>query len=142
MNPWYIFVICFLLIAIFAAAFIGSLALLIVKTARKEPKKKAAVGLCTSAAALTLSLLFICAHPTYITYNDWAILGSKIQEVEGFYGEFDLGDYQEGERGRVGYFIYTDNGSVMPDHLDHYYYIEYDERGVVYNVFDSCQPGG
>lgn len=30
----------------------------------------------------------------------------------------------------------------MPDHLKHYYYIEYDEWGVVYNVHDSSQPGG
>lgn len=35
----------------------------------------------------------------------------------------------------------TDNGPIMPDHLKHYY-IEYDEWGVIYNVYASCQPGG
>lgn len=61
-------------------------------------------------------------------------------DAERFYGDLDA--YQEGESNRVSCFIYTDNGPVMPDHLDHYYYIEYDEQGVVYNVYDGCQPGG
>ncbi len=40
------------------------------------------------------------------------------------------------------YYIYTDNGPIMPDHLKHYYYMEYDEWGVIYNVYEGCQPGG
>jgi len=30
----------------------------------------------------------------------------------------------------------------MPDHLDHYYYIEYDENGIVKEVYEGSQPGG
>ena len=65
-----------------------------------------------------------------------------INMVEQKYGEFDLGEIKENEKGKVAYYIYTDNGPIMPDHLKHYYFIEYDEWGVIYNVYDSCQPGG
>ena len=47
------------------------------------------------------------------------------------------------------YYKYNDwvilnrnNGPIMPDHLKHYYYMEYDEWGMIYNVFDGLQPGG
>ena len=66
----------------------------------------------------------------------------KLKEFEEKYGEFDLGEIKEGEKGRVAYYIYTDNGPIMPDHLKHYYYMEYDEWGMIYNVFDGLQSGG
>jgi len=69
-------------------------------------------------------------------------LQSNIYTVEQKYGEFDLGKIKDNAKGRVAYYIYTDNGPIMPDHLDHYYYMEYDERGVIYNVYDGVQPGG
>ena len=37
--------------------------------------------------------------------------------------------------------IYTDNGPIMPDYNKHYYNIEYDEWGVVYNVYDAYRSG-
>ena len=46
------------------------------------------------------------------------------------------------EAGKAAYYIYTDEGPIMPDHLKHYYYMEYDVRGVIYNVYEECQPGG
>ena len=62
--------------------------------------------------------------------------------IEQKYGAFDLGEVRENEKGRVAYYIYTDNGPIMPDHMEHYYYMEYDEKGDIYNVYDACAPGG
>ena len=42
----------------------------------------------------------------------------------------------------VYYYIYTDNGPIMSDHMKHYYYMEYDENGIVYNIYDGLPPGG
>ena len=30
----------------------------------------------------------------------------------------------------------------MPDHLPHYYYLEYDDNGIVRNVYEGVAPGG
>lgn len=30
----------------------------------------------------------------------------------------------------------------MPDHLEHYYYVEYDEQGNVKEIYDGTKPGG
>lgn len=62
--------------------------------------------------------------------------------IQQKYGAFDLGEVRENEKGRVAYYIYTDNGPIMPDHLEHYYYMEYDENGVIYNVYDAVTLGG
>ena len=40
------------------------------------------------------------------------------------------------EANRVGYCIYFNDEGF------HYYYIEYDESGVIYHVYDGRQPGG
>lgn len=81
--------------------------------------------------------LFLLSHQTYYKYNDWWVIGKSMAEIEERYGEFDI------ELGsRKGYFIYTDNSWVMPDHLDHYYYIKFDENGIATEVSDGVQPGG
>ena len=88
------------------------------------------------------NILYTISHSTYYKYNDWSILQNSIYEVEEKYGDFDLGQIRENQKGSVGYYIYTDNIPIMPDHLDHFYYMQYDENGIVYNVYDGCQPGG
>ena len=40
------------------------------------------------------------------------------------------------------YYIDTDSGPVMPDHLPYYYYIYYDEKGMVYKVESRAAEGG
>lgn len=70
------------------------------------------------------------------------MLKNDIYKVQEKYGAFDIGKINDGQKGRVGYYIYTDNGPIMPDHLPHYYYIEYDEWGKVYKVYDTCALGG
>lgn len=115
---------------------------LIAKIVRKKDKRAVIIALCSHLILLAVSILYAASHSTYYKYNDWAILQSNIHMIEEKYGEFDLGEVKENEKGRVAYYIYTDNGPIMPDHLKHYYYMEYDERGVIYIVFDGCQPGG
>lgn len=73
-------------------------------------------------------VVYAFSHSTYYKYNDWSILQSDIHIVEKKCGEFDLGEIKDNKKGKVAYYIYTDNGPVMPDHLKHYYYIEYDEN--------------
>ena len=116
--------------------------LFIVHKVRKHDNKTTVVSMGINFVLLVVVILYALSHSTYYRYNDWAILQSNIHMVEQKYGEFDLGEIKENEKGKVAYYIYTDNGPIMPDHLKHYYYIEYDEWGVIYDVYDSCQPGG
>ena len=91
-------------------------------------------------AVLTLLLsiiVFYIIHPTYYKYNDIWIMGNTISDIKNRYGEFDLFN-----DAYAAYYIYTDNKDFLPDHLKHYYYMYYDENNIVYNVEDSCQPGG
>ena len=53
-----------------------------------------------------------------------------------------MNKYIYGKSGRVAYYIYRDDGWIMPDHLPHYYYIEYDENGLATKVYDGVAPGG
>jgi len=89
-----------------------------------------------------LGILFLASHSTHYRYNDWFVLNSSIEQVQRRYGDFDLGRVHPGSSGRVGYYIYKDTRGIMPDYLEHYYYMDYDETGRVYHVFDGCQPGG
>lgn len=113
-----------------------------IKLIKKKNRKAVIIALCIHLVLLTVSILYASSHSTYHKYNDWVILQSDIHVIEEKYGEFDLGEIKEGEKGRVAYYIYTDNGPIMPDYLKHYYYMEYDERGMIYDVYDECQPGG
>lgn len=116
--------------------------LFIVHKVRKHDNKTTVVSMGFNFVLLVVVILYALSHSTYYRYNDQAVLQSNIHMVEQKYGEFDLGEIKENEKGKVAYYIYTDNGPIMPDHLKHYYFIEYDEWGVIYNVYDSCQPGG
>lgn len=142
MNQWYFTIgILFILFMLIVRIIIGII-LFIVHKVRKHDNKTTVVSMGINFVLLVVVILYALSHSTYYRYNDWAILQSNIHMVEQKYGEFDLGEIKENEKGKVAYYIYTDNGPIMPDHLKHYYYIEYDEWGVIYNVYDSCQPGG
>lgn len=142
MNQWYFTIgILFILFMLIVGIIIGII-LFIVHKVRKHDNKTTVVSMGINFVLLVVVILYALSHSTYYRYNDWAILKSNIHMVEQKYGEFDLGEIKENEKGKVAYYIYTDNGPIMPDHLKHYYYIEYDECGVIYNVYDSCQLGG
>lgn len=132
-------IVLLLLVGMIAAA------VRIFKARRKQKRTGHLVALLAAEGILlTAAVIFICSHKTYYRYNDWAILNHNIHMVQQHYGEFDLGyaDPTKNIAGTVAYYIYTDNGSFLPDHLKHYYYISYDEWGVVDAVWDGCQPGG
>lgn len=142
MNPW-IIDFCYLVLWLcFVIVGIASVVLLIVRKRKKKSIKSTVISLVISIFLLAVLILFIASHSTYYKYNDWAILQSNIRVVEEKYGDFDLGTIRDNQAGKVAYYIYTDNGLIMPDHLKHYYYMEYDEWGVIYKVYESCQPGG
>lgn len=142
MNQWYfiIGIMCLLMVLVLGILF--CLILLVIKKIRKRNSKKVFISMGINIFMLVAVVLYAIPHSTYYKYNDWAILESNIYEVEQKYGPFDLGEIQDNKKGTVAYYIYTDNGPIMPDHLKHYYYIEYDVWGIVYKVYDACQPGG
>ena len=142
MNPWTVefgylfFGLIFLIIGIIAGN------LIIKGKHKKKSIKLPAFSLAISSLLLLMLIVFVASHPTYFKYNDWLILDSNINTIHQKYGDFDLGVVTDNKPGKVAYCIYTDNGPFMPDHLKHYYYMEYDEWGVINKVYEACQPGG
>ncbi len=139
MQPWCEFIIS---IMVFGVTGIVLLYCIIQLFRKKKSKKMYAISALTSFLVIVCFGIFLESHQTTFKYNDWEMLNSNINDIQNKYGEFDIGEIQEGKSGRVGYYIYTDDGPIMPDYLKHYYYIRYDENGIVYEVYDSCQPGG
>lgn len=142
MNPWYVDIIeLIILLFLFICSVI--LIVMLIK-AKKHHKAARTKGLLLSLDIILFacSFVFVLSHSTYYKYNDWAVLNSNINSVINKYGVCDKGSIQEGRSGRVGYYIYTDNGPIMPDHMDHYYWIYFDESGTVYKVEESLPSGG
>ncbi|MBD5087301.1 MAG: hypothetical protein HDT30_00595 [Clostridiales bacterium] len=108
---------------------------------QKKSKKRISIFLIIGIALLSSVIVFLSSHATYYKYNDWWIIGRSISEIESKYGEFDFGEFKANTSGKVGYYIYMDNGLIMPDYLKHYYYIENNE-GIANKVYDACQTGG
>lgn len=141
MNPWFAEIIELIILL---ALFICFIILIVMLTkAKKHHKGTRTKGLLLSLDVILFacSLIFVLSHSTYYKFNDWAILNSDINSVIDKYGDFDKGSIQKGKSGKVGYYIYTDNGPIMPDHTDHYYWIYFDESGTVYKVEESLPPG-
>ena len=148
MNSWYVLAIQICVFLMLFICFIVFLVMLITAIAKEKSKKKhkpikaLSVLLSLDVILFAASLVFTLSHPTYYKYNDWKIIGSNISDVQNRYGNFDVGNVRTGHPGEVGYYIYTDDGPIMPDHLPHYYYIHYDENGIVDGVKDSIPAGG
>ena len=58
------------------------------------------------------------------------------------YGEPDINMYTPGRGGSLWYYIYTDEGPIMPDHLEHFYRIGIDENGRAAEISDTVRKGG
>ena len=143
MDPWYVDIFeLFILTALFICFIILLVAQIKAKKHNKPSGKKIFIILSLDIVLFICSFIFILSHSTYYKYNDWIILNSDINSVMSKYGAFDRGTVQEGKSGKVGYYIYTDNGPIMPDHMKHYYWIYFDESGTVYKVEDNLPPGG
>ena len=142
MNQWYFDIGILFVILLLIVGIIVCVISFITKLIKKKNRKAVIIAVGIHFVLLTVSILYASSHSTYYKYNDWVILQSNIHMIEEKYGEFDLGEIKEGKKGRVAYCIYTDSGPIMPDHLKHNYYMEYDEWGMIYNVSNECQPGG
>lgn len=144
MNTWYVLAIEICVFLALLICFIVFLVMLIKAISKKihKPIKALSILLSLDVILFAFSLVFVLSHPTYYKYNDWAIQGSHISDVQKQYGDFDFGTVRTGHPGEVGYYIYTDDGPIMPDHLPHYYYIHYDENGIVDSVKESISEGG
>ena len=142
MNQWYFDMGILLVMLLIIVGIIICIISFFTKMIRKKNRKTVIIAVCIHFVLLTLTILYASSHSTYYKYNDWIVLQSNIHMIEEKYGEFDLGEIKDGEKGRVAYYIYTDNGPIMPDHLKHYYYMAYDEWGMIYDVSNECQPGG
>ncbi len=142
MNVWY-------MLLMYAGAILLALAFLAVSVVltmnaavRQKPVGKRLALLIAAVISAAAVLLFTSSHKTYYRFCDWTVKGGNIPEVIGRYGEPDIGAYTEGCPGRIGYFIYKDDGPVMPDHLEHFYLIAFDGQGKVTDVEDGVRPGG
>lgn len=142
MNQWYFIIGILAVLLLLTIGFVACIIMIMIRKVRKRKGKAIGISIGINIVLLSATILYSTSHSTYYKYNDWAILQSNIYAVEEKYGEFDLGKANDNQKGSVAYYIYTDNGPIMPDHLKHYYYIEYDENGIVYNVYNACQPGG
>lgn len=142
MNQWYFGIGIFLGVSLLILGMIVCGILFVKQKFPQKSRKVVVISLGIHFVLLAGTILYAVSHSTYYKYNDWAILQSNIHQVEEKYGTFDLGEIQKDQKGRVAYYIYTDNGPIMPDYLKHYYYLEYDEKGIVYHVYEGCLPGG
>lgn len=101
----------------------------------KKKVKNPLIGIV--ALLLLLGCIYRISHSTYYKYNNWLIIGSSYNEVEKIYGEFDM-EYSN----KKGYYIGYDNSAIMPSHQTQYYWMEYDENGIITNVYIGTRPGG
>ncbi len=142
MNNWYVLFIEFLITASLSLGTVVSAIITAFKLHKKKKAKSAVISLFANIVLLVCMVMFLCSHRYYYKYNDCFIMGNDINKIVQKYGDFDIGDVHKGRKGKVGYYIYTDNGPIMPDYLPHYYYIHYDENGIVYWVEEGGAPGG
>ena len=115
---------------IFLIYFIVLVITLILAIKRHNPIRSKVIQLLIIVTLFICLHLFEVSHATYYKYNDWWIKGRHISEVIARYGKPDkeFGYF-------ILYYIYTDDGP-------HYYWIYYDENGIVYEVTDNLPPGG
>jgi len=142
MEQWIVDFILISILLICIISIIVNIIIIIKNKIKKTKNKKNNIFLILSIILLISDLIYASSHSLYYKYNDWVMLTSNINMVRERYGEFDFGHIEENKSGTVGYYIYTDNSPIMPDHLKHYYYIKYDEWGMVYDVYESCEIGG
>ncbi len=142
MNPWYFLIGITFLLFLLSLGLLICIILVIIRKIKKLKCKPVIISIGINSVLIALIILYTASHSTYYRYNDWDILQNSIYRIEEKYGDFDLGEIRKNQKGKVAYYIYTDNGPIMPDHMKHYYYMEYDENGIVYNVYDGLHPGG
>lgn len=169
MTGWTISIFYLLTTAVLILFVAAGAIVLAVCLVKKKRLKVPVIFTASCLGALIAFGAFIGSHSTYFRFNDWSIKDGNVSEVVKKYGEPDIwyseetglhinvkfqnGDavkkepseiwqFNTGKSGKVGYYIYTDNGPIMHDGLPHYYYIKYDGQGTVTEVYDGAHPGG
>lgn len=102
------------------------------KTKKEKIYKKIIIVMINVFLMINL-LIFDYSHKTYFKYNDWAILGSKIDDVREKYGEFDRGNIKHGESGKVAYYIYQTN---IEKYVQGIYGVTFKEDNGIYTDLD------
>ena len=142
MNSWYVAAMECTVVLIF----LFSVIIILFKKLRNKGHSKSNKTLNIVLAILVIlsgiAIAFKLSHSISYKYNDCFILGNSIDSIRDRYGDFDIETSVNGNSGTVGYYLYTDNNSIMPNYLDYYYYMEYDKSEMVYQVFEGSQPGG
>lgn len=121
---------------------ISLLVFLIVLVILKKRHVAVYIALAVDVLVIAGFIIFEMSHATYYKYNDWEIVNSDIQEIKEKYGEFDIFDANDEGNGEAAYYVYTDNGFVMHNHIPYYYYMKFDENGKIYEVRVDTPRGG
>ncbi|BBF45095.1 hypothetical protein lbkm_3854 [Lachnospiraceae bacterium KM106-2] len=103
----------------------------------KKKNQTKAIVLIVFVSILLFATIFYLSHRTYYAYNDWWIQGKSMEQVEARYGKS-----KECSRNLRAYFLYRDNGAVMPSQQEIYYYMQLDENGKVIKVYKGIALGG
>ncbi|MBQ8966415.1 hypothetical protein [Ruminococcus sp.] len=123
---------------------IACVSLILLRSARRNGKSVLRyVGFLGADTGLfILMLYFFSTHPISYKFNNNYVYSHDIKTVIERYGDFDTGHISESGSGVIGYYIYTDDGPIMPDHMKHYYWIKFDANGTVTDIYDAVQKGG
>lgn len=100
------------------------------------------ISVCVMLVIFISYTLWLLSHGETHKYNDWWIVGNEVTDVAKRYGAFDIGKYEKGYSGEVAYYLFEDHGGIMPSHQSLYYYIRYDDNGIVTDVFVGGPYGG
>lgn len=142
MNAWYMLAAYVGAILICLALCAASLAVMMHGIVKQRRLGGRLAFLIAAGAVTAAVLLFTNSHATYYRFNDWAVSGSTVQDIVKRYGEPDINMYTPGRGGSLWYYIYTDEGPIMPDHLEHFYRIGIDENGRAAKISDTVRKGG
>lgn len=100
-------------------------------------KKAIVITIVCILVLIVLVSLYLLSHKTSIKYNDWLVVGHSYQQVKARYGEFDI-EYEHS----VAYKLNDGNQIIMPSHLPEYYWMVFDDDGIIIKVYVDTIPGG
>ncbi len=134
---WYYSLSVLLLFLVAVVFFVTMQIVFIVSAVKKKLTKGKVIAYIGCYVFLLLFFIFVSSHSVSPRYNDWFVESATVDKVIEVYGEPDK-KYST----QLYYYLYTDNEPIMPDHLPHYYCVEFDENGKVTEVYETLPKGG
>ena len=135
--------VCVLFIlALFVCAVVLSIAATVFIIKKHRLKQLFIILVTSCTTAFVCLTLYYCAHGKTLMYNDWWVVGNEVRHVEERYGEFDYGKFDYGIQGEVAYSLGWDRDILISDDQEKFYYIEYNEKGIVTKVYVGGPYGG